>query len=316
MAVVLNSDWGPFRNETEATTCLCAYVDKVCGPGVGISWATNGYVYPLRGPTRDAGGFGDIFVFQWSHIPAPPPKHQPPPDFWHRVKAFIESCMEAQGKAAIAQSEADLAMSQAVGRVFNRMFTSHGDDALGVALDVLCVAASIALIPTGLGVLGVAGLVGGAFLLVADGTAYGMELAGNDEGAEAFKQHTEKYRIIATVMTLPDIVVGGPKAIKELAEARELLQADLTTARSAETLAARTANASRAERYAQIAERAHLRSQLRAKQIHAGMTLEVAPRAAGVGSGFLMIREEILGDESALHEIARRLQVHSVAVHK
>ncbi|MDE1150608.1 MAG: hypothetical protein PW843_29005 [Azospirillaceae bacterium] len=316
MPPTLNSDWGPYRNETEAAACLCAYVDKVCGPGVGISWATNGYVYPLRGPTRDAGGFGDIFVFQWDHIPVPPPKAAVAPGFWHRVRSFIERCMEAEGKAAIAQSQADMAMSQAMGRVFNRMFTSHQDDALGVALDILCVAASIALIPTGLGVLGVAGLVGGSFLLVADGTAYGMELAGNDEQAEAFKQHTEKYRIIATVMTLPDIVVGGPKAIKELAEARELLEADMTTARSAETLGARTANASRAERYAQIAERAHLRSQLRAQQIRAGMTLEVAPRVAGVGSGVLMIREEVLGEESLLHEIARRLHVHSVAVHK
>ncbi|MBB6253243.1 hypothetical protein [Nitrospirillum iridis] len=316
MAVVLSSDWGPYRNETEAAACLCAYVDKVCGPGVGISWATNGYVYPLRGPTRDAGGFGDVFVFQWSHIPTPPAKHLPPPDFWHRVKGFIERCMEAQGKAALAESQANLAMGQAMGRVIDRMFTSHRDDGVGVALDVLCVVASLALIPTGLGALGIAGLIGGAMLLGMDGTAYAMELAGSDESAEDFKKQTEAWRIVATVMTLPDIVVGGPKALKELAEARELLQADMTTARTAETLAARTANGSRAERYAQIAERANLRTQIRAKQIHAAMSLEVAPRAAGVGSGFLLIREEILGDESALHEIARRLQVHSVSVHR
>lgn len=315
MSAVLDATWGPYRNEIEASTALGRYVDRTCGPATGVAWAANGFVYPLRGPVRDSTGLGDVMVFQWTDMPPPPPK-PPAPGFWQRVEAFFERVAIQQAQADEFQAQANMAMARTVGQAFNRIFTSHQDDGVGVVLDVICVAASIALIPTGLGAVGLLALAGSGFLLMADGRAYALELAGDEDGARAFKEKTETLRIIATVMTLPDVVVGGARALREVQEARELLQADLTTARAAETMGARATNATRTEQYNQIAQRAYLRSQLRSEQIRASAKLELAPRAVGAGSTALLVREEITEDQSALHEIWRRLQMHNVAVHR
>ena len=56
-----------------------------------------------------------------------------------------------------------MAMGQTAAKVLGRMFASHQDDGVGVALDILCIALSVALLPTGLGVLGAVGLFGGLF---------------------------------------------------------------------------------------------------------------------------------------------------------
>lgn len=315
MSALLDSTWGPYRSEAEASAALRPYVDRACGPATGVAWAANGLVYPLRGPVRDSTGLGDVMVFQWSTLPPPPPK-APAPGFWQRVEAFIENTMTQIGQAQIARSQADMAVGQAMGQAFNRLFTTHPDDGMGVVLDVICIAASIALIPTGLGALGVLGLAGGIVLLSTDGTAYGLELAGNDERAEAVKRFTEPLRLAATLATIPDLAVGGVRAVREVQEVRELLQADWTTARAAETMGARTANAARGEQYNQIAQRAYLRTQMRTQQIRANLKLELFPRAAGVGSVGLMLREEIKDDQSLLNETWRRLQMHSIAVHR
>lgn len=132
--------------------------------------------------------------------------------------------------------------------VLKRMMTRHRDDGANVAFDVVCIALSIALIPTGIGIAAGIALAGGIVLLGADGYAYGLELAGDDSASEAFKKQTEKWRILATVMTLPDGLVGGWKALRELSEVREALVLDRTTAATAEQLSARTANAQRADR--------------------------------------------------------------------
>ena len=314
MTITLGNVWGPYVSADDARARLCGFVNRSCGQGVGVVWAAEGKLYPLRAPRRDAGGFGDVVVFEWSRRP-PPPRRQPT-DFWSRAGRFIEHCMEQQGRAAIMESQANMALGQSINRGLHRMFTSHQDDGVGVALDIVCIALSLALLPTGLGVFGLVGLAGGAFLLGADSYAYALELGGEDESAEAFKKMTEKYRILATVMTLPDMAFGGVKAVRELNEIRELRALDRTTARAAETIGARTSSASRGQRYQQIAERAHLRSQIRTRQVHGSLAHEIAPRVAGVGATGLLIREEVKSDESAFHELTRRLQVHATAVHR
>ncbi len=91
---------------------------------------------------------------------------------------------------------------------------------------------------------------------------------------------------------------------------------DRTTATSAINLGARTQQAARAERLAQIAERANLRAQLRTEQIMASIKLEMTPRVAGaIGTG-LLLRDEIKEDESVMREFFRRLQIHCVALHQ
>lgn len=160
MARQLSSEWGPYLSGMDARNRLCAYVDRNCGSAVGVVWAANGAIYPLRAPRR-MNGFGDVAIFHWS---PPPPRRRPPPmDFWSRASRFIDRCMEQSGELQMVQARGNVAVSQAVGRGVHRMFTSHQDDAAGLAFDIICVAASIALLPTGLGVFGLAGLFGGAY---------------------------------------------------------------------------------------------------------------------------------------------------------
>ncbi len=309
---MLTPEWGPYTDPNDARRYLTRFVDKACGPETGIVWAANGNLYPLRAPKRDADGIGAISIFEWNK-PPPPPK--PPSGFWEKAKAFIRSALEAEGKAEIANSQANLAMGQAMTQTLGRIFTSHRDDGVGVALDVLCIALSVALIPTGLGVLGTVALFGGAFLLGTDGIAYAMELGGDDERAETFKKQTEQWRIFATVMTLPDVAYGGVKLVKELSEIRELRAMDRVTAQAATNMSARSTNAARAERLRQIAERANLRAQIRTEQISAALRLEASGKVAGAGSVGLLVREEVQADESLLHQFLSYLQIHCTAVH-
>lgn len=160
------------------------------------------------------------------------------------------------------------------------------------------------------------GAAGGAILLVADGVAFGMEMSGNEEEAEKFKKRTEKVRLAATIMTLPDLFYGGYKVIREMKEIRELAVADRTTSTAASNLAQRTASAQRADRYMQIVERANLRAQIRSEQLTALLKLEIRPRRAGLGGVGLFVREEITSDDSLLNQLARRLEISCIAVHK
>ena len=314
MNLSLSTQWGPYRDVAEAHACLCRFVDRVCAPDVGVVWAAQGGVFPLRAPRRGGSGFGDVLIFEWT--PLPPPTPRPASGFWPKLRAFIKTCLEQEGQAAIAQGQAEMAMGKAVDGAIGRMFTSHRDDGVGVALDILCIALSIALIPTGLGVVGAIGLLGGSILLASDGAAYAMELDGKDERAQAIKKQTETIRIIATVMTLPDVAYGGFKAVRELREINALRALDRTTATTAEALGARTQTAARADRYNQIAERANLRAQIRTQQISAAVAHEITPRASGVGSTILLLKEEFASDDSALHQFLSRLRIHSTTVHK
>ena len=317
MPALLDPVWGPFAGRDDARLRLPAFVDRACAPSVGVVWAADGMLYPLRPPLKAADGLADVAVFHWPRAPKPPPPA--PSGVLANLKAFLRSAAEAQYQASMAEAQANMAMGQAVGSVVDRMLHTHRDDGVGVALDVLCIALSIALIPTGIGlvttVAGVAAL-GGFALLAMDGTAYAMELAGEDERAEKVKQQTEVYRIIATVMTLPDLFKGGYVAVKELREVATALPRAERTAATADRLAARARSSARAERYSQVADRAHLRAQIRREQIIASLKHEITPRGSGAGSGGLLIREEIQNDHSLLHRTLSLLQVHATSVHR
>jgi hypothetical protein len=314
LAAHLDPVWGPFRNVADARQHLLPFVDRSCDASVGVAWAANGMIYPLRAPHRDGNGIGVVATFEWS--PAPPPPPRPPKGTWEKFKAFLDGWMTMVGEANVQQGKSYMAMGRVMDTAIDRMIHSHQDDAAGVAIDVLCVVVAIALLPTGLSEVGLIGFIGGGILLGADGYVYAKEIGGDEEGAEAARKNLEGLRIAATIMTLPDLAFGGAKAIRELQEFRELSVLDRNTAAAAEGLAARTARATRAERYAQIAERANLRSQIRAKQIMASMKLEISPRVAAVGGVGLLIREEISSDESLLNQTMHRLRVHCTGTHR
>lgn len=202
-----------------------------------------------------------------------------------------------------------------MGNLVKSVASTHKDDGAGVVLDVVCVGLSIALIPTGLGLVGLVALGGASIILVADSIAYGAEMTGNDEFAEATKKNTEVLRIVATVVTLPDGLIGGWKVLRELGEVRSALAVDKTTAQMAEAMAQTTTHAKRTEPYRQIAERAHLRAQIRAEQLRASLAYDIAPRGAGFGSLGLLVREQVLGDDTVWKKFLKQLRIHTVAIH-
>lgn len=314
MTAMMNVEWGPYNDVSEARPYLLRFADRVCDPQIGVCWTANGKIYPLRASHRDGLGFGDTLILQWSPAPAPLPRA--PTRFWGKARAFIADVLTAEGNAQIAQSRAQMAMGTAMSQVFNRMSTSHRVDGLGVVLDIVCIGLSLGLVSTGIGFIAGIALAGGTMLLLTDSTAYALELAGEDEGAEKFKSMTEKWRIIATVATLPDGLVGGWSALRELSEINDALSLEKATAVAAGNLGRSTATLDRAARYRQIAERAKLRSQIRTEQIRASITHEIIPRGAGFGSLGLLVNEEVANDDSKLHEFLGRLQLHCVAVHK
>lgn len=314
MGAPFDTVWGPYDSPMEARSCLCRFVDKICGLDVGVAWSSGGAVYPIRRPGRDSAGLGQIIVFEWH--PAPPPRQVVRPlSLFGRLERAVESALAQIGQQQIAQSESSLAMSRTLAQAFGRIRMGQKSDAAGVALDVVCVALSIGALATGVGFIGMVALIGGGVLLLADGAAYGMEIAGNDEFAETIKKRTELFRIIATVMTLPDAAWGGMKAIQEFQEVRELRAASLATADSAGTLAKRTANATRAGRYAQIVERAQLKAQIRSEQIRGLFLHELAPRAIVPPSLYLLLREELdKENHSTFASFLQRLTFHIMVV--
>lgn len=314
MTLVFTDQWGPYSGAGDAARHLDAFVDRACGADVGIVWAARGVVNPLRAPKRDQNGVGEVVVFEWTAAPPPPPA--PVTGLWPRAARFFRQVVEDAGRNRLATIEADMAEGRMLQAGIAHLIHSHPDDALGVALDIVCIVLSLALIPTGLGALGIIGLVGGTILLGADGTAYAMEMSGDEEGAAKVKEATETLRIVATVMTLPDIAYSGVKVVREMQEIRELRALDLTTAKSAQAMALRTAKAGRAARFEQIAERALLRAQIRSEQLAAAMKLEITPRGAGIASLMLLLREEFGSDKSALRRFCERIRVHCTAVHR
>ena len=317
MTASLSLTWGPFSDVSDARTRLSRFVDQACAPSVGVVWAADDSIYTLRPPLADGNGFGDVVIFHWPRVPAPP--KPAPSGFWANLKDFLNRAAEAQYQASQAEVAGNMALGKAVGNVFDRVIQTHRDDGLGVVFDVLCIGLSIALIPTGIGLVTTfagAAAIGGVLLLGMDGVAYGMELAGDDEDAEKFKKVTEIPRIIATVATLPDLFKGGYEVMRVLKEVSTALPAAERTAATAEKLAVRTANANRADRYAQIAEKAHLRAQIRRQQIAALLQRGIAPRGAGLGGATLLVREEIENDKSLYHEVLSRLQIHSTSLKK
>ncbi len=142
-------------------------------------------------------------------------------NFMSRARRFLDRCMSRRCRRRWPKRRPTRRLSM-VGRGLRRAFVKHGDDFAGVIFDVICIAASIALIPTGIDIFAIAGLAGGAVLLGCDGAAYAMEVAGQDESAKSIKENTEWVRLAATIATLPDFGWNGIKAVRELRALREL----------------------------------------------------------------------------------------------
>ncbi|MGI4793749.1 MAG: hypothetical protein ACRYG8_06610 [Janthinobacterium lividum] len=302
-------DWGIYTGVNDARTFLSRFADHVVGPDVGIVWLSRGAMYPLRAPRRDGTGFGDVLVIDFALDLI---NHLAPTRWTERLESFFTNALSEIGQAQVEQAEANAAMVASI----RSMMTEKRMDGLGVVLDVICVVASIGAVMTGVGVIGLIAFGGGIVLLAADGAAFGAEVADNNALAEIIKKKTEILRVAAMVASLPDLAYGGVKLLKEMGEVRELKLADDLSSSAATSLQKRTMDASRASEYAQIAEKARLRSQIRSEQLMGLWKHEMTPRATVPPALMLLLKEEYGSEnDSVTSRFLKSLSFHVISVH-
>ncbi len=265
--------WYPYAGFDEAHQRLCAFANATVGPQCGISFSDGNTIGVVRQPS------GATETWLWlnvltQHIAAPPPPPPKPNGTWGHLKAWFWHAMEIQGEAQMQQSQADLAMGQAIDSTIEKhvwlpihdFLLRHKllADGVGVALDVVGVVAGVAFVIVALPelaggavaigtlglVTGVSAAVGSLVLLGVDGAVFGLEASGNTGRAEEVENSRtiQWLRIGATVMLLPDVAVGGVRALGEIGK----LGTEAREAEAATSEAARNAQAAR-DRVARIA---------------------------------------------------------------
>ena len=263
--------WYPYADFNDARRRLCSFADATIGPQCGVSYCDGTSLGVLRQPSGPASA-GNLWLNVLAqHIAAPPPPPPNPSGRWGKLKAFFWHAMEISGEAQLQQAQTDLAVGQAIDSAVEQhiwlpvheFLLRHKlvADGVGVALDVVGVVAGgvfvISAAPEiigGAAVVGTLGLVtgvsaafGSAVLLVIDGTVFGLEVSGDKGRAERYEnfKSVQWMRIVATVLLLPDVAVGGTRALREIGqlgnEAREAATASSEAARSASAASDRVA---------------------------------------------------------------------------
>ncbi|QDH17625.1 hypothetical protein [Swingsia samuiensis] len=223
--------------------------------------------------------------------------------------------------------------------VIKRAFNDDENDTIGVALDVVAVGLSIGVITAASGWLAIVATIGAAILLLTDGGAWALEVSGDEEDAETFKQRTALLRWTAILASIPDAALGIYKIAQDVPE---IINASQTATKSAQNVmkraeqnatraqqesysapnsAARARSAEYAKKYAELAERAHQRaineSQALQRELKKLALHEVTPRLTVPPSLYLMSKDELNPENHDI--IARnlhRLGFHIGSVHK
>ncbi|QYE33427.1 hypothetical protein KZX46_01160 (plasmid) [Polymorphobacter sp. PAMC 29334] len=270
--------WYPYADFEDARRRLTAFADASVGLACGISFSDGRSIGVVRKPATGSEWLWLNVLAQ--HIAAPLPPPASPSGTWGKLKAAFWHAMEISGEAQIQQSQANLAMAQVVDSAIERhiwlpvhqFLIRHKllADGIGVALDVvgvvggaIFVVAALPELAGGAVIIGTAGLItgGAAFtgsLVLAgiDATVFGFEVSGAEARAENFESNStvQWLRIGATVMLLPDVAVGGARALSEVGklgnESREATAASAEAARNAEAARARVAKIAHPERHA------------------------------------------------------------------
>lgn len=260
--------WYPYSSMEEAQRRLGAFADRAVGPACGISFCDGRSLSVLRRPR--AGNTGATWMnvlVQHIAVPPPPPA---PRGVMQKIGHWFENAMAAYGEAELRRSEAELAASRAELRLLHddvwlpahQFMVRHkwAADGVAVAADVIGVVALVGLIIAapeiiaagtvlGLAALGTGALAGGAsvVLLAIDGTVFVTEVSGNEVVSRKIEDNrtVQKIRIAATLALLPDLPVGGTRALAEFralgAEAREGSAVATKLDEAAEAQRARTA---------------------------------------------------------------------------
>ncbi len=255
--------WYPYADFGEARVRLCGFADAAIGPQCGVSFSDGASLCVLRQPAGSA-GFGRLWLnVLTQHVAAPLPPPRSTQGRWGKLESFFWHAMAIQGEASLLQAQTDLAMGAAVDTAVERhiWLPAHEfllrhklvADGVGVALDVVGVVAGTVFVVSALpeivgavAVVGTLGLVTGGFaaagsavLLVTDGIVFGAEVFGDKGRAERIESNrtVQWMRIGATIMLLPDVGVGGMRALREIGqlgnEAREASASASEAARNA-----------------------------------------------------------------------------------
>ena len=257
--------WSPYEDFNEARTKLCRLADAAAGPACGGSFSDGASISVLRQATGSEGRSMWLNVLS-QHVAAPRPAAPTAPasGTLGKLKAWFWRAMEMQGEVEMQNAQMQMAGSQAMAQEFrdhvweptHEFLLRHKllADTVGIALDVVGVAAAVVFVVAAAPELAAAALagsvvagvglatgasasIGAVVLFVVDGAMYGAEISGNDAIAKKMDDSPTIgwIRIGATLMLLPDLPVGGLRALKEIGQ----------TAGEASEAVARTAEAQR-----------------------------------------------------------------------
>lgn len=270
--------WYPYADFPEARSRLTAFANATVGPHCGISFSNGINIGVIRQPAGVGGNWLWLNILT-QHVAAPPPPPPKPRGVWGKLKAFFWHAMTVMGEQELQREQINLAAAQEVDGAIekhiwlpaHKFLIRHKllADGLGVALDVVGVVAGavfiVAALPEIAGgavvvgtiglVTGVAALAGSLVLVGIDGTVFGLEASGNEGRAEKIESNTtvQWVRIAATVMLLPDVAVGGVRALGEIGklgtEAREATSASAKAAQNAEAARARLGKIANPEKH-------------------------------------------------------------------
>ncbi len=251
----------PYRGAADALAHLGPYADTTIGRGCGISYTDGQQICVLRRPARGQ----RLWLNVWRrHVasPRPAPSRQGATGFWQNVGHFFEHAIELYGESEYRRSQADMAASQAlVGAVDRHIWQPTHQwllkhklwaDTIAVTADVVGVVAGVVVIivagpelAVGAAIVGGTAIVGSAVLALIDGTVLGFELAGQEETVKTIESNegVQWARIIGTVMTLPDMAVGGVQAVRDISR----LPTEINDARAVSRSLTEAAQAKRAE---------------------------------------------------------------------
>jgi hypothetical protein len=271
--------WYPYADMDDARRRLCLLADRVAKPGCGVSFCDGSRIAVLRHPTGSTGTWMNVLV---RHVAVPPPP--PPPDgIMQKIEQWFEKALAAYGEAELQRSQAEMAASREMTKLFHddvwlpahQFLVRHkwAADGVAVAADVIGIVAFVGLILAAPEIiaagtaLGIAALVTGTLagdaciaLLAVDGAVFVTEVSANEAFSRMIEEDAtiQKIRIAATLFLLPDLPVGGMRA---LAEFRALGN----EAREGAALAGRLEEGAEAER-ARAASVSHPRKHLHSVQ--------------------------------------------------
>lgn len=224
------SRWEPYCHRPDATFHLSKFASDVLGHDAGVIFFDGSGAARLKSASPDKDGDTTDLIVSVQRPPLFP--------FAFRGTAQSQSFAQfSQGLAKGAWQDASKAIGaanyarSALGSFIGRHKTAFDTgntfiDVVGVVTGVLAVAAigaeGVALIPAA---FAVASLVGALGLVVADGTMSYFELTG-DKVHQRELENFWAYQLVEAVgpwMAVPDLMLGGPRALAE--QARTSLKA-------------------------------------------------------------------------------------------